>query len=278
MTPTTVHHEHFRFLDLPAELRCCVYDNIEFPTTWHVLDRVNSGIDKLQWEVPPLAQVYDSRVTLIRPHTERIVDILATCRLINKEARQILKRKIQHCRLQPVRYLVDYSAAWALIQPFGALNSCLGMADKDRGALAHITVGKTVRNFLRTCDASLSQTQPSRNGTQNGAGGVQTLEMTITHKSNAVYGREVHKTVIRLNRLKFCAPSRLVVIYKTPLPRTKIRSGNKICDSSDIDELLLEDVPREPEISNQASPLQGVFVRPLTEEAFEKHVKGLEYY
>lgn len=95
----------FRFLDLPEELRCWVYDSIDFPTTGHVLDRAQSRILKGAWPVPPKKQVYDSRATLIRPHAP--LEILGTCHLINEAARPILKRKMEHFRLQPVRYLVD---------------------------------------------------------------------------------------------------------------------------------------------------------------------------
>jgi len=49
-------------------------------------------------------------------------------------------------------------------------------------------------------------------------------------------------------------------------------------ESSDLEELLLQQVPREPEASNQASLYRGVFVRPLKEAAFERHVKSWESY
>lgn len=45
-----------------------------------------------------------------------------------------------------------------------------------------------------------------------------------------------------------------------------------------FERLLILSVPREPEISNQASLRSGVFARPLEEAAFERHLKGLEYY
>lgn len=66
MASNTADQQPFRFLNLPAELRCWVYERIHFPTTWHALD---AHLDQHTWPRPPNTQVYDSRVTLISPHT-----------------------------------------------------------------------------------------------------------------------------------------------------------------------------------------------------------------
>lgn len=272
MASATLEQEPFRFLDLPVELRCCVYENIESLTTWHVLDRTQAFIDKISWPVPPRAQIYDSRVTLIRPHTEFAIDILATCHLINNEARQILERKIEQCRLQPIRYLVDYSAAWALIG-LSPLRSCLGLT----GVGMNRDKIKTVKTFLRTCARSLSRTRETQNGTRNSVRGVRVIEMTITHKSDVVYNREVLDTTMWLGELKFFVATRLVVIYQSPLPKVWIPGHTQTTDSSNLEEVL-QRVSRDPEISGQESSDRGVFVRPLDRQAFEKHVEGLESY
>jgi hypothetical protein len=268
MASATVNQQPFRFLDLPAELRCWVYENIEFPTTWHVLDRTLAFINKRDWPVPPKAQVYESRVTLIRPHTP--LEILMTCRLVNEEAHPILKRKAEYCGFQPIRYLVDYSAAWALVGASSALRSCLGVADGGIGRREN----NAVRNFLQMCALYLSRTRR----TQNGLRGVQTIEMTITHQREIVYGMEVLDTILWLQELKYDSPTRLVVIYKSPLPRTQLLGNTEIRDWGDFEELLLRMIPREPGIGDQVNSERGVFVRPLEEEAFGKHVEGLESY
>jgi hypothetical protein len=91
MTSATGHP--FQFLDLPPELRRRVYEIIGFPTTWHVLERTLALLNTRHWPVPPLKQVYDSRVSLIRPHTPHATEILVTCHLIYKESRPILNAR-----------------------------------------------------------------------------------------------------------------------------------------------------------------------------------------
>ncbi|XPS70700.1 hypothetical protein M3J09_002904 [Ascochyta lentis] len=221
----------------------------------------------MSWPAPPKAHIHESRVTLIRPHTP--LEILASCHLVNKEARPILKRKMEHFRYQPIRYLVDWSAAWALIGPVGPLRKCLGVADRDISRRE-----RAVRNFLDTCALYLSQT--SR--TQSGLRGVPAIEMTITHKSEVVYNNEVMETMGWLMELKHYIQARLVVIYKTPLPKLQVHGFYQRGDSSDFEKFVLQEIPREPEIVDETSLKSGVFVRPLEEEAFEKHVEGLKFY
>jgi hypothetical protein len=67
-----------------------------------------------------------------------------------------------------------------------------------------------------------------------------------------------------------------VIIYKSPLSRIQVLGI--LGDSRGIEEQLLRENPREPETRGQAKSERGVFVRPLEEEAFEKHVGGLEIY
>lgn len=112
-----------------------------------------------------------------------------------------------------------------------------------------------------------------QNGTENSRG-VRAIEMTITHENDVVYGREVFETMMWLGELKHYSPTRLVVIYKSPLPRTQF-GDTQITDSNYLEDMLLKEVPRELGNSDQA---RGIFVRPLEEKAFNKHVEGLEFY
>jgi hypothetical protein len=256
MVSATEHR--FRFLDLPAELRYCVYEQIEFPTTWHVLDRIDSFVSKRDWSVPPKKQVFNSRIALIRPHTERSIEILLTCHLINDEARSILKRRVAYMKSQPVRYLVDYSAAWAMV---GSLGPCLGIASLF--TLGRLSV--RAKTFVRTCCDALYQTRQRPDGM-----------LTINYATDVVYGRETLMAMALISDLEhlYYLPTRLVVVYKSPLPELQF-DGDIEKTENNIEETFLQDVPRELGKSHMAT---GVFVRPLKEEAFEKHLEGLEIY
>ncbi|KAH6616796.1 hypothetical protein C7974DRAFT_442607 [Boeremia exigua] len=268
----TISEQPFRFLDLPTDLRCCVYEHIEIPATRHSLDRTQALIRKPDWPVLPKSQIYDSRITLIQPHTKSATNLLATCRLVNKEASYFLSRKIQQARRLPVQYLVDYSAVFALVKPNSVLRSCLGMAG------AGISQGENtaVKSFLRVCALTLSRTRPARNrawdGTQSGSRGVRAIEITITYRRDAVHSREVMEAVVWLSKLTYLTPTRVVVIYQSPLPRILMPGSTQVTDSGFLEQML-QQVPRELEISNLS---WGVFIRPLKEADFERHVEGLD--
>lgn len=102
-TGTTAHQECFRVLNLPVELRCMVYENIDFSTTHHDLNRVDAHMAERSWPVPLLSVANDSKIILVRPYVS--IDILATCHIIQQEAAPILRRKMRSCKQQPLRYL-----------------------------------------------------------------------------------------------------------------------------------------------------------------------------
>jgi hypothetical protein len=270
MASTTGHP--FRFLDLPPELRCSVYEAIACPTTWHVLDRVQSHVNERYWPIPPLKQVYDSRVTLITPHTPHAIGILVTCRLIHNESRPILKRKVQDCRTRPLRYLVDWCAMSALVTPWGRMRSLLGLGGEGSISWAN----KVITTFLDTCALSISRTRQTTNENPNGARCLLTIEVTITHQTGAVYGKEVLDILTVLSDLTHYSPTRLVVIYKSSLPKIQLfsRLGDTVMlDMSEQEEFYLQFFQKVLGTSDRTST--GVFARPLEEEAFGKHIEGL---
>jgi hypothetical protein len=255
----------FRFMDLPPELRCMVYERIDVLTTWHTLDRIDAHAEKSEWPVPPKAQINESRIALIIPHTP--LDILMVCRLTNLEARPFLERKMGYCKAQPTRFLVDYSAACALLRPCSTFNSCLGIEGRGPEGCR----SGYAKDFLQLCSPHVSHS-PRKDGSRD----VRTIELTIAHKRDIEYCLEVYAVMSRVTQIKHCSRLRLVVTYNSSLPR--VRHYTYTSDSKIAEAQLLEKVPREPEDTEQVSSQCGVFVRPLENEAFEKHVEALERY
>lgn len=219
MAPATTLQQPFRFLNLPADLRRCVYDQIEISTTWYSLDRRATLMDKPEWPIPPVKQIHDSRITLIKPYTEPALNLLLTCRLIEHEAHPILKRKVQHCKSQPLRYLVDYCGAHALIHRRSPLRRCLSLlAINSRPRW----LNHDLRSFIGLCALSLSAVRHTQNAIDGRTGsfrrGKRAIELTITHKNGVVYGREVMDTIYMLSAFTYMGHARCVIIYKSPLP------------------------------------------------------------
>jgi hypothetical protein len=235
MASTTEHP--FRFLDLPPELRCCVYNHIDSPTICHTLDRVDSHIEENYWPISPKEQIYDSRITLIKPPNPRLIDILLTCRLINEEARPILKRRIE----MPVRYLVEYSAARAILSYGGILRTCLVVAALSS---AHGNESVCTRTFLNTCQLAISQTRRTMDRTRC----PRTIEMTINHKNDVTYGKEIRETMRLIGDLRYYwhRPARLVIVYRSPLLTIQTRGNSPSAIEASFTAMCYDRITNEP--------------------------------
>jgi hypothetical protein len=128
-----------------------------------------------------------------------------------------------------------------------------------------------IRDFLHTCALSLSFMRRTQNRTR----GIRIIEITITHKDVSVYGREVVETLLWLGELNYYVSTRLVVVFRSLLPRTHVRGNAMAVDKSGLGERLLQELPRERGVGKQAA---GVSARPLEKEDFERHLEGLETY
>jgi hypothetical protein len=93
--------EHFRFLDLPAELRVMVYEHLDIVTRLHTIEVLCPG----EW--PEVRK--DPRPTItIKIKSVPGQNILATCRAVFDEAFPILSPKLQQVReFEPVRLIMD---------------------------------------------------------------------------------------------------------------------------------------------------------------------------
>ncbi|KAF2028983.1 hypothetical protein EK21DRAFT_90201 [Setomelanomma holmii] len=113
----------FRFLDLPAEIRCMIYERISIDTKHHILTKAESDIAHPTW--PNSGKTADaSSITLLRKSLS--VAILRTCRRIWQEATPVLSRILAALALQPIHFLVDYSALRALVTVGSPLLHCFG--------------------------------------------------------------------------------------------------------------------------------------------------------
>ena len=99
----------------------------------------------------------------------------------------------------------------------------------------------------------------------------------MIHQSGMACAPDVNETMAWLAEMRDCTQIGLVAIYKSPLPAMQIYDEDQQT-LRDIELLVLRHVPKEPEISNHISLHPGVFVRPLEEAAFERHLEGLDYY
>jgi len=254
----------FRFLDLPAELRCKVYESIDFSSTWHTLERCCTRMDNYTWPVPPRAAVYDSHIVFIRPYVH--IDILLTCKLVHQEAREILQTRAKQCQKAPLRYLGDFSGASALTAQHGVLRGCIGLSRFPVGQLQ-----KTTHDFLRLCRSYIK-------GLRRVSDGLCTIEITITHKPGATYAREVFVMAMRmqngyLHKLHHVdSPLRLVFVHRSPLPRVQYGDIQAWVPEG-LERYGWDDILQE---GDREGP--GTFVRVLGKKEFQKHVDGLEWY
>lgn len=273
----------FRFLDLPPELRLQVYEAITFPLHNHSISRLQSGLNKASWQPPPPDQGYESSITLITPRFP--VELILTCRLVNKEASPILARKaIDHAH-QPLRYIVDYSAAYSMASPDDDTN-CLRTLLGFENIPIDDDASESLRRLLSHCAPYLSRTHPNplplplllhpQNLPQPQAPTKHPLpiELTIPHNPGVIYGPEVLTLVATLGWLQGDDPQRrMVFVLKSPLPETRIHENIPVGESSEFARRLLRIVPKD--LDAGGDDRRGTFVRFLEEGAFEEHVEGL---
>jgi hypothetical protein len=89
--------EPFRFLDLPSELRLMVYEEIKADTRHY---RLKDPVFEARSHGMPA-----SYITLVTQNLP--VVLLATCHLINEEAKPIFAPKLAALRNEPAQYIVD---------------------------------------------------------------------------------------------------------------------------------------------------------------------------
>jgi hypothetical protein len=102
--------EAFRLLDLPAELRLMIYEQIDFTTTSRELGPEASALKSGASSPTTASTVYMSRKALD-------CSILATSRQVYLEAASIFAAKLQQLAENPVRFRLAWSNVAVLICP-----------------------------------------------------------------------------------------------------------------------------------------------------------------
>ncbi|KAH4000439.1 hypothetical protein HBI70_117740 [Parastagonospora nodorum] len=113
-------HDNFPLMDLPPELRCMIYKQVDFVTKCHTLTRDEANIHPASW--PPNPTGGSSAIELIRPSLP--VALLRTSRLVNAEATSTFRKKIVELKNMPLQFQVDYAALIGLTTKFGPLAGC----------------------------------------------------------------------------------------------------------------------------------------------------------
>jgi hypothetical protein len=128
----------FRFLDLPADLRCMMYEEIEVATCKQGLEQSETKDD--QRHVDPKQGV---SMTLLRATLP--MSLLATCRLIRQEATPVLTRKVKELVEEPVRLSIDWSSAATIVR---ALRVCLIDVAMKAPGLRHLHISKEIDDII----------------------------------------------------------------------------------------------------------------------------------
>jgi len=125
-TSTKMSEPSFQFLDLPTELRCIVYEQLEITTKHYTLDTTGTTNTPDQ----------PSTITLVCKRLP--VQILATSKLINTEAMQIFRPKMRQLKAQPMRFLFKAEPTSPLRVFSRSLSRCLGyrFRPEDSSALS----------------------------------------------------------------------------------------------------------------------------------------------
>jgi hypothetical protein len=71
----------------------------------------------------------------------------------------------------------------------------------------------------------------------------------------------------------YFGPTRLVIVYLSPMPIIVLPRGEGEVDSSRVKENFMSNSPRD---DVDGEKVRGVFFRPFAEVEFEKHVQSLE--
>jgi hypothetical protein len=147
-TPTMAS-EPFRFLDLPAELRCAVYEYIDIETRLYAVDDLFPAFSDETETTPKAAIIIKDIPTAI----------LATCRCVYAEAQPILASKLNQIRNEKhVHFIVDSWSFHTLFESAGSLRFAFlndkkeayeNLCSKDPPWMKTLDFARNCGNYMR---------------------------------------------------------------------------------------------------------------------------------
>jgi hypothetical protein len=262
--------QSFRFLDLPTELRCHVYEQMEFGSIRHVLNLLESKEDTIVWPRPYSDNAEAPCLTFIRP--EISINILLVCKLIYKEARPYLVCKMNVLKQSPMRYLADFPAARFIFSNYSPIGLCIGRTRRDLDR----STGSKAEAFGKLCFSHLVQ----GTGDEEYCRGVN---LTIRHAHGVTYGPEVWR--VAHPDLESARVKNITIQYMAPFPdfraahfpnlrtRRSVPIRNGVAFESGLIELIERQKREEAE---GKVPYRNLI--PMSEEAFAKHLVALDTF
>jgi hypothetical protein len=200
----------FRFLDLPLELRFIVYAQLDIVTRSHVLDKTNAQ-DCTQWKVTDST---DPSITLTRKALP--VAILATCRLIQEEATQVLTPRLRELEKEPVRFHLGYGGVNALTSQSSLLGGCFTV---DADSVQRIS-NTHVRDFVYRCSSYLARTRQVPRDNDH----MDHIELIVNTSGgmSKIYGHEVIFAIKGAFRLAVESDLAVMFTYRRTFPSARL--------------------------------------------------------
>ncbi|KAH7074389.1 hypothetical protein BKA63DRAFT_595851 [Paraphoma chrysanthemicola] len=255
----------FRFLDLPVELRMIVYESVGFSSRKRILEKSASGLKDYFWPPGPEG-ASESSITLIVPTMS--LGLLSTCRSVHKEAKDIFAKKLAALRKLPMRYIVDWSAAVALMSPWSPLfhHSCPEVDFPNASGS-----NNTTESFISSLGSFLKDMTTGHD---------ISIDMVLDHEDHLSYGTEIGKALILMAQYRQDNGYLFDVVCKSKLPKWRDCYG--IVGSPSLTRSYLERLQMGmntgPGPSNHQCSRYAVNLMPVSGDTFKGYLERYGTY